>query len=134
MVVVVHVHVRERRSSLGEKLDEFFHHQRLDLQVVRPSTVVAPLADAIAIPKSTEKEEIVLGAPKGMAFEIKEDVTIVRSRQEFKTVSEDRVLGGRHEFILRRPRMSTGRDLESGLADQSLEVLIANIRHWSSAG
>jgi len=102
VVVVIDVHVRKRRSSLGEELDQFLHHEGLGVQVVRPARVVTPLAHVVAIAQSAEEEQVVLSTPKRMSFEIEEDVTVIGRGQQFEAVSEDRVLGRNDEFIDRR--------------------------------
>jgi len=125
VVVVIDVHVRKRRSSLGEELDQFLHHEGLGVQVVRPARVVTPLAHVVAIAQSAEEEQVVLSTPKRMSFEIEEDVTVIGRGQQFEAVSEDRVLGRNDEFIDRRLFGVFARsDLESGLAHETFQILV----------
>ena len=87
VVVVVDVHAWMGRSPITDVLDELSDSiSFLDL-VMRPKRIELPVAACVAGDPPKQEEEVGVGAPERVAFEIEEDVSIIGLRQCLEPVS-----------------------------------------------
>ena len=86
VVVVVDVHAWMGRSPITDVLDELDSISFLDL-VMRPKRIELPVAACVAGDPPKQEEEVGVGAPERVAFEIEEDVSIIGLRQCLEPVS-----------------------------------------------
>ena len=142
MVVVVHVHVREPATTLGQVLDEIMCGLRLARLVVCPERLEYPLPGVVAFDESEQEEQPDICLPERVPFEIEEHVAVVGRRQggepgqlrfDRLDVELGEVGSWRRRTIeqLERRWGSLGRlacfDLEGGLTNHPFEARLVEI-------
>ena len=81
MVVVVHVHVREPGTTLGQVVDEILCGLSFLCLVVRPERLEPPTTFVVAFDEPKQEKQANVGFPERVAFVVQEDVAVIRCRK-----------------------------------------------------